>query len=672
MPTFKLDEAVRDQLGGTVKNLNPDGTVQVLVPDPKTGEEVERRFDHMGFMRSMGVDPAKVDIQYNTPDSAADAADLSFATKVKLSLAGSEQDQVKQLKEQFGDDAVMEGPEGPVVRENGVWKKAEGSFLASLAANVPEMSAGMAGRVAGGALGAMSPIPGGTVMGAWVGGAAASAIAHIVKDMGAKELGLRSEYDAQTAVDTLKTDMVLNLAFDAVLGAGASVIKGEALPIIKGIGRGNAKNISRAVQTVAGEDKAAEAMMYSQLIDGTKQQDWLVVKRSPEDAINVMQDIKSIHAWENLPPSVKPDASPVQQTMLEVTEQAMRGARANSSKINKQAIEEVGSLASLEKPNISGAAPLTNFKSTLAKLGVLEESEDGVMQIAKRPSDDGARIMQVFDPKSLNTLNKVLSQASSVLTPLSREGAQSGERQLSFSQAKQLLSGVDDILESSGYYKGSDMAVSNNARMALKQLRGELNQAMIGGLEKQSPQAAKIYKDEAARSHAFLNLYEDFALPSRLGGGDQKAVNTVQRMFGGTQDLDKASFRQMMQAARVDANAYVSRLEQLNAAQNLHPIVAGKGLMGAIKSMMGLNPNSMAEALSQQTIRAGRDAVAQATPVSSWSKASVEAWARGKNYLDSLKPLDKKNLMSNPALLREVFSTIINAGQPPQQMTSQP
>lgn len=746
MPTFKLDEAVNDSLGGVIKNLNPDGTVQVSYTDPKTGEEREQRFDHIRYMRDLGVDPSKVDIRYNTPETAADTADLSFASKVKMALAGTEQDQIRQLKKQFGDSEVMEGQDGPVVREAGVWKKADGSFLASLTASIPEMSAGIAGRIAGGALGAtLGPV--GAVGGAWVGGAAASAIAHVVKDLGAEKLGLRSEYDAQTASDTLKTDLVVNLAFDAVLGAGGAVVRGQALPAIKAGSKALSRGLGSAVKAVAGEDKAAAATMFSQLVPDTKPQDWMTVMRSADDAVNIQQDIKAIQVWENLPPGVRPDASPVQQSMAEVAEQAMRGARASSGKLHASALEEIGGLANLDHQNVSVAQVGASFRNKLAAMGVLD-IQNGIPVIAKRPTEDGARIMQVFDPKSLNTLNKVLAQLNT-LRPVSAAAdattrlgttdrtaiAKAGgklmthageaellaqdqtmgqmigkkvgtlkpnpnfateaevpykpgqgnamvaglssipsinvERKLSFNQTKAVLNGIDDILESSGYYKGSEMAISNNARSALKGLRAELNDTMIQGLGNQSDVAAKLYRDEAARSHAFLNFYEDFAVPSKLGGNDQKMVNTVMRMFGGTQDLDKASFRQMMTAARVDANAYVSRLEQLNAANNLYPVVAGKGITGAAKSMLGMSPNSMAQALSDQTIKAGRTAVAQATPASPWAKRSVEAWGRAKNYVDELKPLDKKNLMSNPVLLREFLATVIQAGQPPVQ-TSQP
>lgn len=664
MATLDLEQELAP-MGGRVKSLNPDGTVSVSLTNPQTGDSVNRNIDMIGLMKLKGLDPLKTDVKFNSPERAAEGADLSFSTKLALSLAGDEKSKTQYLKDQFGADNVLDTKQGPVVKEAGVWKKADSSLLSDVASSSPEVVAGMAGRIAGGAVGTLlDPVlgPAGTIGGAWAGGAAASALARYLKDKGSVAAGIKSEYDANQAVQTMKTDFGINLALDAAFGGVASVVKGEVLPLLKGASKIPASAAAKAMTTVAGEDKAAIADMAHALVGGgTTPEDWRVLTRSPEDAKNIMNDIKAVHEWKNMPEGVRPDASPVQTQMADVAETAMRGARANSARTNADVIEQISNHVNLDNANTSIAKAGADFKSTLANLGILDVSQDGVASIAKKPSQDGARIMQVFDPKSISTLNKVLGQVTSVMTPLSEDGARVAERKLSFNESKQLLNGVDDILESSGYYKGSEMAVSNNARAALRQLRSDVNQSMVGGLAEQSPSAAKAYKDEAARSHAFLNLYEDFALPSKLGGSDQKTVSTVMRMFGGTQDLDKADFRQMMKAAGVDGDAYVSRLEQLNAANNLHPTWSGDGLLNKGKSLIGLNPASMSMALGQQTLKAGQDAVAQATPVSSFSKQSAEAWARGLDYLNSLKPLDRANLVGNPVVLRQMLLSITGA-----------
>ncbi len=119
-------EALANSLGAQVSEVRDDGSV-VLSSQDEAGETVTRVLDVPALAQAEGIDLAKTDIRYNTSDTAIDQDAIGFGLGVKLSLTNKVEDRLRLLQGEFGQDNVRTSGSDIVVKDKGVWKKAEAS-----------------------------------------------------------------------------------------------------------------------------------------------------------------------------------------------------------------------------------------------------------------------------------------------------------------------------------------------------------------------------------------------------------------------------------------------------------------------------------------------------------------------------------------------------------------
>lgn len=109
--------------GIVVKSVEDDGSYNTI--DIETGEE--SRVDPFRVINNLGLDQNKYDIQINDPTTAVDKSPVSFADRARLSV-GNKEESFNFLKKNYGEVAY-DSNKGFTVKENGLWKSVDPSFL---------------------------------------------------------------------------------------------------------------------------------------------------------------------------------------------------------------------------------------------------------------------------------------------------------------------------------------------------------------------------------------------------------------------------------------------------------------------------------------------------------------------------------------------------------------
>lgn len=582
----------------------------------------------------------------DSPELPAEAKNLSFATKVKLALAEDPASREEVLKAEYGEKDVMTNPMGELlVKENGKWVKADSSFLAEMTAALPEIGGAIAGRAAGAAMGAAVAGPVGAVVGGVLGGGAISALAGVVKDKGAELAGLKTEYDAKQAADAFTKEFAINLAIDGALGTVGYAWRGLGKPLLKVAGHS-----AGTMKAIASGDKPIQAQLLSKLMNGTHEADWATVIRNADNAMAFTKDLNDYHAWERVAAEgagAVDAVDPLTKKMTRIAVGALRGAKQRASAAYNVAwdgLEESGALTQPVSITKAGAT----FRTALADLGILgKDPKTGAFLIKKTP--DTESIMQVFDPKSLGTLNRVLQQVSAT-----------GEK-ITAADAKKVLKGIDDILESSGFYNTGNLEISKNARRVLMELRTNVNDAFVAGLKEKSPEAALKYQAAAAKYAKFRSVYDDFA---PVADNPQRLQQTIDKMLGDKGMQLESQFSSLLKNVGIDDSKIITRMQQLRAARNLSgqfsPSSSGIGTI--IKGAIGVgNPQAVGKYLAERTIENAAKIAQKATPMTSESATQAVAAANAVDFVKKLSPAQKSALLSNAQLMQNFVGTVVSA-----------
>lgn len=703
-------EGYADSMGAKITGQNEDGTVNMSLIGPD-GNDVEKVFDAPAFLKANGVNPIDVSLKVNSPETAFNENALGFGSAIKFAMGRTPQDKYATLVEEYGQDNVHQTPDGQFkIKEKGAWKLADPSFLQNISANAPEIAASMAGTAAGaqagaalGALaggvlgtpvfgvGAIAGIAAGAKVGAMVGGltggALSAAVAKWGKDEVAEKLNLRTEADGAEALQEVKKEFVHNMIWDtALLGAG-KVLK----PVAKAAGG----IVGRSVDNFF--DKETMAATASKLFPGTLAADWGTVLRSGKDADIIMKDMGRVIDYNKkvIAGAVDDVIDPAAREMNVTAVQAVNDWHKLASK------QYTGNLDILDKAgaftNKIQAAPIfSKFGEALDDLGLRHINSSGKLEfvpVGQLPTDSPAKAL--MDPKAMGALQRVygLLEQASVW-----EGKAAGQRvfdphlqtmvfrakpqgALKFKEAKQLLDGIDDILESSGYYKGGDMAIGSNARRILKEtrtgLRSALGESISDGarvtVNGKSVTQRELYNTTMKGWHEFRNNYDDFALPSKFGGGDTSAIQaTVNRMLGKNGAGLEETFGQLAASVGQEAAPTLVRLKQLRASKNLSAVYSGNSGWGAVvmRPVSG-GPRGHAARLAWASKKFEQGSAIKQAPVSRATVATMQSLAKGASWLNDIGYENKMKLFTSPDMFRQFIGTVFQAPQAEEQQTQQ-
>lgn len=656
---FDVESFLRDQ-GATVTGVTPEGSVRFKPMD----SDQEQVFDVKSFLKDQGADSAQFDFKYNSPNSAVEENALGFADGIKLAFTRTAADKKKVLAETFGEENVQQVDSEFRVRENGVWKKAETSFLSNITASSPTIAAGVAGSIAGAKAGAAvgtlaGPI--GTAVGGFtgtvLGGALSATLAKWGGNEAAEELGIRTETDAQTVRQELAKDFVNNVVWDAALLGAGKAIKPAAKYL--------SNTSKRAYHAMF--DKEGMAATAEKLMPGTKKVDWSAVLRSPEDAKTIMQDMDDVVKWQqkSAKGEVRTFADPATEKMARLATSAMSSFKKKASEQYQGVMNAIESNGQFAKAKVKIDDVFTGYEQGLKQLGLVDDAGRFVTNPMNMESEN---ILQVFDAKSRKTLKEVWGSLSNAAQ---REG------ELSFSDAKKLLNGIDDIIESSGYYKGGEMAISNQARRTLKGIRSDIRSKLSSSLsdkyillDGKRVSASTLYDNATSKYAKFREHYDDFAIPNGGFGGDKRQINaTIQKMLGEGGYALEESFGNLAKSVGADGSKVMQRLQQLRAAKNLsNAYSSGSGVTNVASGILGYgSPRVMAEQMAKRSVSMGRNM----TPASPKAILELRAIAKTNEFFKNLAPEARQQILSSPELYRGMAETMFMAPELSSQAEEQ-
>lgn len=656
-PSFNFAGFAKDQLGGVVNKVNPDGSAQVALPDGSV-----QQFNTTKFLQDQGMDPVKTQVQYNTPETALNENPIGFMDGLKMATA-DQKGQDTMMVDKYGKENVMRDKSGQLlVNDKGAWKKADPGFLASLASSSPEIAAGFAGTEAGAAAGTVIAGPIGTFAGGIIGGATAAALATIVKYKGAEALNLRSEMDAKQAAELFGHETVNNLIWGTAL-MGTGKVLGMAMKP----GKAMVQGVMQAV------DKEGLAAMGEKLLSGTSKTDWSTVVRSAEDAQAVSKGIDQMAAYgktsaeqvaKGMDPMTKGITSTIQGFMddSKVAAQKMYGDMWTS-------LDQAG----ITKAPVQVADSATQLKSDMIGMGLLEKDAEGTLRFNGKPqSEDAERILQVFDPKSRNTIKAVFDQVTNV----AKDGGE-----ISFAKAKMLMGGVDDILENSGFYKNGENALSNNVRRSLSKFREGLSNNLMEGLEGKTvngQDAQELFSNVNSKYSQYRSVMNDFSMSSKFGGDLTQMSNTAERMMGPKGFGLEDQFMKLGAAVGKDAEPTLQSLQQMRAAKNLSSIYTpNQGIPSLAREVISGGPRTWGKRVAQATIdqetftKQWNESLMSKIPAQGTSKALVESRAAMVNFVNSMSFDNKMKLVTNPQALRAMVGAVESVPQMQSSMAGQ-
>lgn len=704
-------EAFAASSGARITGQNEDGTVNMSVVGPD-GTDVNKVFDAPAFLKSKGVNPTDVSLKVNSPDTAFDENALGFGSAIKFAMGRTPQDKMATLIAEYGADNVAQSSDGQFkVKDKGAWKVADPSFLQNIGAVAPEMAAGMAGTAAGAQIGALigaplgaaagstlfgvGALPGiaagvkvGSIVGGLAGGALSAAVAKWGKDEVAEKLNLRTEADGVAALDEVKKEFVHNMIWDtALFGAGKALA-----PVAKAGG----KIIKRAADNFF--DKETMAATASKLFPGTLAADWGTVLRSGKDADVVMKDMGRVIDYNKkaVAGTIDDVIDPAAREMNVMAVGAVNEWRDLASKTynkNMDVLERAGAFNN----KIQAAPLLSKFGEALDDLGLRRVNSSGKLEfVPTNQFADDSPAKALMDPRALGVLRKVYGQLERAA---GWEGKAAGQRvfdphlqkmvfrskpqgMLNFKEAKQLLDGIDDVLESSGYYKGGDMAIGSNARRMLKETRAGIRKALGESVPEgarvtveggKSVSQRELYNSTLQGWHNFRNNYDDFALPSKFGGGDTSAIQaTVNRMLGKNGAGLEETFGQLAASVGQEAAPTLVRLKQLRASKNLAAVYAGNSGWGAVAARPVLGgPRDHAARMAWASQKFDAGATVKQMPISRATVSTMQSLAKGASWLNDIGYENKMKLFTSPDMFRQFVGTVFQAPQAEEQQTQQ-
>lgn len=625
MANFDVDVFLKSK-GASITGVNPDtGKVSFKTINSTTGKEKEGSFDPRVFLKSRGANPDDFNITLNRPETATNETGLGFLQQMDALSARTPGERFKFLQQEFGKDNVKRVENKFVVKDSdGVWKGAESTFLANLVKESPIIALGIAGSIKGAAIGLASPIPGGAVIGMIIGGGIGAAMGKITDIATAEAAGIRSESDASDALTEVGKEFVDAITWGVAFGAAGKVLK-LAKRGIQTLGRPALEVVEDWAQT-ADQMTGAGIKTYRTLFD-------------PDLTKRVLAKRDTMVNWirqgrKGIDPNTKQQIGIVQNTM--------ERAKSNSS------------------------AQFAKFENALDKQGLLQNTKVDVSNIGTRVNelrkilfDPEGPVATIVDSRSLSKLKKTFSII---------ERASKSSDSISLKQARTLRSNLDEMLESSGFYKQGEFAVTKPGRRIMKGLRDDLSTSMGESLkgktviiDGQQNSAVEVWNRMNSDYHKFRNVFDDFAIPKKLD--TDRAATTVNRMLGDKGGALEEQFLPLSKLAGDTKGTVLDQLRVLQSGKNLGGVyaVGRNGIGQPIRNILTIGLTSPVRAETQLIL-----SKVGASTINVLNKAG-----KAVEFLSSQKPDAFSQIITNAQLFRGVFGATNQATQQEEQLTNQ-
>lgn len=656
MPSFNVSQFLRAQ-GAKFEGVDSEtGLVNITSTDLDTGKVSEGTFDPQEFLRSRGA-PDDTEVIFNNDVTALPETPLSFSDQMDILSARTPGEKFRFVQNIFGKENVKRiGREIVAKDQDGVWKEVESGFLARVAKESPTIVAGGVGAVKGTAVGAaagallgpLAPIavPVLGTVGAIIGGGIGAASSKAIEIGLAEQAGIRTESDAQDAMDEIGKEFV-----DSVVFGVAGVTAGKVLRAGKGLLKPAARSLDDWAVT-AETMTNVPANNYRTLFN-------------PEST-------KQTLAWRN-----------IQLKWIRAGQQGVDPA-------TRRIVKETSNI--MRSAKVAQQAEFGAAKDLLKKQGALDVkvNMDDIFEEAdllkKLINDPNVPFSSIVDPTDVRLLNRTLDRITSArgATKAIKEGVDPLTGKLKVAIVPQeirvedvltLRGNLDDILERSGAFRTGEFAISSTGRNAVKSLRNTLSNKVGKTLDSfpvnvngELTSAGSVWSRSNSRYHEFRKTFDDFAVGKKFD--PEKAEQTVRRMLGEKGALLEDRFKTLVELSGKSGERTMKTLREVNAGASLAPLYAkgrtGLGQVAVNIGSGGLTSPQFAERqlAIQRSIELGRKVT---QPVlNTLSKAG-----RFTRFTSGMTIGEFRTFLSSPELFRGAVDATFQSISDEEQLSGQ-
>jgi len=644
MAKFDFDlESAMTQQGRSIESYDPNtGTATIVNSDGSKAD-----FDVSGYLKSKNMSLTDVDIKFNSPETAKSDSALGFMDQVQMIYASKPQDQMHLLESKYGKGNVAQvGGELKVKDQDGMWKRADAKWYSELAANSPQIAASIAGTIKGATLGAPAG-PAGAVIGGVLGGATSAALASYGEQKFAELAGIRSEQDIADTASELGREFATNVVFDvATLGAG------------------------KVLKAMSPFNKVKIAETLGSLVDGTKAGDWMVAMRSAWDA-KAVKGIAEADATALAKGGLQAELLPSTKKMASIFSESVESAKETAERMYERGIKELNAAGILEKSDI----PIERLRNTLVgsmgEAGLIAVNGAG-NPVFKSHKEMAASMVGVVDESAQKRLKNVFGVVEDLYAK-----SKGQVDNVTLDDVLKLRRYVNEVQKDLGHFM-SKSSVSDKADRILAALSSETN-----NLFKTSANAANVKIKGQLAGDYMAKLNADYSqFRSGYDFVSKKAKDLDVLNLGNANELAKMvgkldseggaavleSYQSMAKAINSEdmMNKLVT-LQQLKAGKSLASRSGGKGSLGAIKSYVGMTPKGVGEAVTAGTEFAGAVKNVLPKPQIMSAMQKLAPIAKGSQFLKSLPPESRANMLIRNDLTSEFLQSILGADITRQQ-----
>lgn len=591
--TFDVEQYA-NSINARVDSVSPDGVVQLISAEGKKG-----KFDVSGFLKSQGASLEDVNVIYNSPETATSENALSFTKQAGMIYANTPKQQLQYLQKEYGaENVVGENGQFKVKDKDGLWKKADTSWYNSMLAESPVIAASIAGTAKGATVGAaLGPL--GATAGGILGGVVSAGLAKYGEQKFAEMAGIRTEQDAIETAGEVGRDMAHNLIWDvATLGAG-KVLKAispfNKLKIANTIASFTGVHADDAMVAMRSASDAHEVQKYAEL-------NFKAALQGPKEAVlnTVEKGVKELDMS-----ILKPTSRLMARTFGSSIETAKKVAERNYAK-EMQILDKAGVLDFSHMPINSVRNGLIE---DLSKAGLLKEGPSGNF-LFKSKQELGSTLVGVVDEKAQARLKHVYDVVEQMFKKQEAgvPGAAVLKNKPEIGELLKLKQFIGDVQEDLGHFM-NPASVSSKPRQILSKSATEADRIFKIGANHITTgidgiPAGKRFEQMNLKYSTFREGYDYLA--KRAKDLDIDNLGSVKDMAKLAESLNKESGAHVLGAYKmladsINSDAMVKRLtklQQIKAGDSFSSTSGGSGVMGSIKSYLGVTPKNIGGVLT--------------------------------------------------------------------------
>lgn len=640
---INVPAVLRDTFGEDVQLLGTGysekaQTARISRANPETGQPEELNIDLDAVLTDVGFEhPMLMEKVYNTPEQPFKDNALTFTERMAMNAASTPKQQGQYLAKTYGEDNVKPDPEDKdsfVVKKDGAWMKASGSFGADLLTDSPTIAASIAGAIGGAKLGALAG-PAGVLTGAVVGAGLATAVAKLGEIKTAEVLGVRTEEDGKTLGAEIGKEALQSMIWDtALLGAG--------------------KLAKNTIGRIA--NKESVARVFSRLYENVPIEDWMKTMQSSEVAKTVKDGIDSEIKWANKKlvggfEATGEALSPATKRMNQAMQIAVDEFKRSASTTFDRGLKTLNDSGAFDAAKISAKDIYDSYGKNLVEMGVATATEKGY--VLKSGKEMASGIDKVGSPAAVRQLQSMFKKLDNVI--------QTGNGNFNnFQHFKDIKDSIVAIERSANIFGNPNY--NSTVVKTMKQLGTELTNTA----QKQVNATGKFVIDQGKKIPAgdYLadlnrNYYKFKHYNDEIGdlisqaGSDQDLLKFAENLASSKKLNLAQGFIEMGNASgSSNAPKILDQLARLKAIKNISSIYTKKGLVTSSLEMarMGSNVAGKAAATGAQavgSVKNGANVVSKYTGL-----------AHMTDFIKKLDPTDKANILTNQKMLDQLLSSI--------------